>query len=75
MKPKNFPQRRLRRQARALWRIERLDVGDGRRLCVPKKPVHHHAVFVLYGKVPIDYVEPPTDINLRIGAARRKENA
>jgi hypothetical protein len=72
MKPRNFPGRKLRRRARALRRIPLLVAPDGRRCSVTANPAQHHDYFVLHGHVPRFYVEPPTDIRIRIGAAGRK---
>lgn len=66
MKPANFAGRRLRRQARA-YRRHFKPLGDRQRVLLAQS----HEAFVLHDVVPVLYVEPPTDIRIRIGAADR----
>ena len=68
MKPRNFPQRRLRRQIRAYRRLFTSVPGRGLVLMAQS-----HEAFVLSGICQRSglYVEQPTDIRIRLGAAAR----
>lgn len=68
MKPRNFPGRRLRRQTRAYRRL--FTRVPGRGLVLMEQS---HEAFVLSGICQRSalYVEPPADIRIRMGAAKR----
>jgi hypothetical protein len=68
VKPRNFPGRRLRRQTRAYRRLFTAVPGRGLVLMAQS-----HEAFVLSGicRRSALYVEPPTDIRIRIGRAGR----